>query len=120
MPTLEHVSVADSWVLGVTTTDSSVCFVLDAVLREAHPRFYWPPKPGEQHAYARLRWCITGHVRWNVGPNLDAPATDANGELDLGHIDVWLQSDAGASYTLEGDWGCVVIGDATESVEYLD
>jgi hypothetical protein len=120
MATLEHVSPADSWVLEVTTTDSSVCFLLDAVLQEAHPRFYWPPKPGEQHAYARLRWCISGQVHWNTGPNLASPATDANGELDFGHIDVWLQLNDGNSYMLEGDWGCVVIGEASETVEYLE
>lgn len=35
-----------------------------------------------------------------------------------GHIDGWLQS--GERHTLEGDWGCVVIDDPVESIEYLD
>lgn len=115
---LADVFLPDSWVLGIETTDSSVCFDLDAVLQKGHPRFRWPPKPGEQHSYARLRWCLRGIVHWNDGPKFDNPATDANGERDFGHIDVWLQS--GDRHTLEGDWGCVVIDRATQSIVYAD
>lgn len=115
---LTNVYLPDSWVLSVETTDSSVCFVLDAVLQEGHPRLYSPPRSGEQHSYTRLRWCLRGAVHWNEGPNLDKPATEANGEQDYGHIDVWLQS--GDRQMLEGDWGNVVVARPTQSIEYLD
>jgi len=115
---LANVYLADSWVLSVETTEASVCFVLEAVLQEGHPRFYWPPRPGEQHSYAKLRWCLHGTVHWNDGPHLDHPATDANDEQDFGHIDVWLRS--GDGFMLEGDWGNVVIGRPTQTVEFLD
>lgn len=104
--------------LALETTESSVCFVLDAVLQSDHPRYYWPPQPGEKHPYARVRWCLHGPVTWNEGPNLHHPATDANGEPDFGHIDSWLQS--GQAYTLEGDWGSVTIERPTQTAEYLD
>lgn len=52
---LRNVYLPDSWVLSVETTDSSVCFELDAVLEQGHPRFYWPPTAGEQYPYARLK-----------------------------------------------------------------
>lgn len=115
---LTNVYLPDSWVLSVETTASSVCFVLDAVLQDEHPRFCWPPNPGQQHSYARLRWCLHGAVHWNEGPNLDRPAIDANDEVDYGHIDVWLQS--GDRHMLEGDWGNVVIDRPAQTVEYLD
>ena len=115
---LTNVYLPDSWVLDVETTDSLVCFVLDAALHEGHPRYYWPPRAGEQHPYARLRWCLRGAVHWNEGPTLDRPAIGANAELDYGHIDVWLQS--GGRHMLEGDWGNVVIDEPDQSVEYLD
>lgn len=116
---LRHVFLPDSWVLDVRTTESSVCFVLDAVLQEGHPRFSWPPEAGEQYAYVRLRWCLHGLVQWNDGPNLGAPATDADGEHDFGNIDAWLELDDGTEL-LEGDWGSVVVHQPSHTVEHLD
>lgn len=115
---LANVYLPDSWVLSVETDDGSVCFLLDAVVQEGHPRYYWPPKAGEQYPYVRLRWCLRGRVHWDEGPNLDQPAIDASGESDFGNIDVWLQS--GNRHTLEGEWGCVLIDEPVESIEYLD
>jgi len=115
---LRHVYLPDSWVLGVETSESSVCFVLDAVLEQGHPCFYWPPKPGEQHAYARLRWCLHGEVCWNDGPNLGSAATDAGGEKDYGNIDAWFRE--GNLDHLEGGWGAVAVRDARQTIEYLD
>jgi hypothetical protein len=114
---LGNVYLADSWVLAIETDNSHVCFVLDAVLQEGHPRFYWPPKAGEQHAYARLRWCLRGEVWWNDGPHLDQPATDATGEFDYGNIDSWIKE--GDVDHLEGSWGTVAIRGAEQSVEYF-
>lgn len=70
------------------------------------------------HAYTRLRWCLHGEMHWNEGPNLDRPAVDANDEVDLGHIDAWVQS--GDRHMLEGDWGNVVIDRPVQTVNYLD
>ena len=77
---MQRVYLPDSWVLAVETDSTKVCFVLDAVLTPEHSRYNAPPEPGEQYAYARLRWCLTGRVQWSAGPNLDHPATDALGE----------------------------------------
>lgn len=115
---MQRVYLPDSWVLGVETDLTRVCFLLDAVLTPEHSRYYAPPKPGEQHAYARLRWCLTGRVHWNEGPNLDHPATDASGEFDYGNIDAWFEEN-GVDY-LEGEWGAVAVSEAVHSVEYLD
>lgn len=113
-----NVNLPDSWVLSVETTETSVCFVLDAVLEENHPRFYWPPKPGEQYPYARMHWCLHGGVWWNDGPNLERPAIDATGEKDYGNIDAWWQE--GNVDHLEGGWGTVAVSFATHTVEYPD
>jgi hypothetical protein len=111
------VYLADSWVLGLEADESHVCFMLDAVLEEGHPLFYWPPKPGEQYPYAKLRWCLSGQVSWNDGPFLDHPATDAAGAIEYGNIDPWWHE--GDVDLLEGDWGSVAIRGATQTVEFL-
>ena len=46
---MQHVYLPDSWVLAVETDATRVCFVLEAVLTPEHPRYYSPPKPGEQY-----------------------------------------------------------------------
>ena len=114
---MDHVSLPESWVLSVEADESHVCFVLDAVLEEGHPRFYWPPKLGQQHSVARFRWCLRGDVWWNGGPHLGHPAVDATGENDYGVIDAWWHE--GDVDHLEGDWGTVAIRSAIQSVEYL-
>ena len=114
---MDHVYLADSWVLGLEADETHVCFTLDAVLEEGHPRFYWPPKPDEQYAHARLRWCLTGEVWWNDGPHLDRPATDATGEKDFWNIDSWWHE--GDVDHLEGDWRTVAIRGATQTVEFM-
>jgi hypothetical protein len=108
----------DSWVLSVETDSTRVCFVLDAVLTPQHPRYYSPPKRGEQYAYSRVRWCLHGEVCWNDGPHLDRPAVDASGEHDFGNVDAWFQ-EADVDH-LEGSWGTVAVRGAQHSIEYLD
>lgn len=114
---LPNVYLPDSWVLAIETADSFVCFTLDAVLEPGHDRYYSLPRPGEQHAYQRLRWCLRGEVWWNDGPHLDHPAVDANEELDYGHINAWW-SDGDVDH-LEGSWGIVAIRGAVHEVTYL-
>lgn len=115
---MEHVYLPDSWVLSIETDGLSfVSFVLDAVLQPEHPLYYHPPLPGEQYAYGRLRWRLTGDVHWNEGPNLEHPARDASGEVDFGNIDSWIRS--GSNDCLEGEWGNVLVCDAVHSVEAL-
>lgn len=115
---MRHVYLPDSWVLAVETDGSTfVSFLLDAALQPEHPLFYSPPKPGEQYAYARLRWRLSGQVHWNDGPNLDHPAIDASGEPDFGNIDSWIGM--GANDCLEGEWGNVVVYNAVHEVEHV-
>ncbi|CAB4576951.1 MAG: hypothetical protein ACK5CE_16965 [Actinomycetes bacterium] len=115
---MQHVYLPDSWVLAVETDATRVCFVLEAVLTPEHPRYYSPPKSGEQYAYARMRWCLRGEVHWNDGPNLDRPATDATGGVDFGNIYAWFE-ESGVDH-IEGEWGAVTVRNALHSVEYLD
>ena len=114
---MAHVYLPDSWVLAVDPGMNSVSFLLEAVLTADHPAYYWPPRPGEQYPYALLRWTLRGEVHWNEGPNLDRPATDANGEIDFGNIDAWWQE--GDVEHLSGEWGDVTVRRAQHFVEYV-
>lgn len=107
----------DSWVLGIETAPGRVCFELEAVLERSHPAFYWPPHRGEQHAYAQIRWCITGEVEWLDGPLLDDPARDADGSVDYGNVDRAHLVDG--VFHIEGGWGSVTVRGASHSVELL-
>jgi hypothetical protein len=114
---MQKVYLPESWVLNVEWDAWCLCLVLDAVLVEGHPQFYWPPAAGEQYPYARLRWCLRGEVHWNDGPHLDHPATDATGEEDFGNIDAWWQE--GPTEHLEGSWGTVAVRSAEHAVTLL-
>lgn len=114
----DGIYLADSFVLGIETGPASVCFELEAVLERDHPAFYWPPKQGERHAYARICWCLRGAVTWQTGPVLDTPVQDPSGVPDYGNIDSALID--GDVVSLEGEWGAVTIRGAAQSVELLD
>lgn len=115
---LAGVYLPDSWVLSVETEDIALTLVLDAVLEESHPRFYSPPKPGEQQPHARIRWRIVGGVQWIDGPHLDRPAIDGAGEKDFGNVDAWWTE--GTADYLEGEFGTVAIHNPTHEVAVLD
>lgn len=108
----------DSFVLGIETDPAKVCFELEAVLERSHPAFYWPPKPGEQHAYARIRWCLYGDVAWQNGPLLDNPNQDPSGVLDHGNIDSAVMN--GDAINFEGEWGAVTVRAVDQVIELLD
>jgi hypothetical protein len=114
---LDHVYLPDSWVVAVESDETRVCFTIEAVLEEAHPRFHWPPRTGEVYAYALLSWCIYGEVHWNEGP-LEPKASDATGARDCGTIDAWWGE--GGTEHVSGEFGDVVIRQARSSYTYLD
>ena len=113
---LDHVDLPNSLVRAVESDGTKVCFTIEARLEKAHPRFYWPPRNGEAHAYALLRWCHYGEVHWNEGPL--EPASDATGERDYGTIDAWWGENR--TEHLSGEFGDVVIYQARSSVRYLE
>jgi hypothetical protein len=113
---MAFVYLPDSWVLAVDTDESHVSFVIEAVMRPEHPRYYSPPKPGEQYSYVRVRWSLHGDVSWNEGPSLEHPAIDQSGERDFGNIDAWWQE--GDVEHLEGAWGTVRVRNAVHTVTY--
>jgi hypothetical protein len=112
---LGDVDLEDSWVLDLGSDDGSLWLVVEAALGWTHPRFYWPPLPGEQHAYARATVRLTGDVVWLAGP-FPRRASDASGELDYGDAAGWVIS--GATHQLEGEWGSVTVTDAVVEVDW--
>lgn len=106
LPGLADLHLEDSWVREVSVSEGAVAFILDLVLREGHPSWR-PPMPGERHCYRRSILRFDEAHAIVVRPSGLPPAIDANGETDLGHIDVMTLDDDG--YHLEGDWGTVVV-----------
>lgn len=105
----------DSFVLQIIETTESVSFKMEFVLTEDHPLFS-PPKDGEAYCYqfGTIDFAELIKVKW-VSKNEKLISVDANGDNDLGNIDLFYK--IGEDYFLEGDWGKVVISCKTLKVE---
>jgi hypothetical protein len=114
---LGDVDLGDSFVLDLRQEPSAVVVVVEAALGRTHPLFYWPPRPGEQHAYARASVNIAGDITWLAGP-FPARSSDASGERDYGDASGWSVS--GSTHKLTGEWGSVTIEAAVVTVEWQD
>lgn len=111
----EDIVPEDSFVLDLWSDDHELTLLIDAALATTHPNFCWPPRPGEQHAYAQLLVRLRGNVRWIHGP-LPKRARDASGEMDYGDLGSWWTDGEGIEH-IEGEWGEVVVSSATQSIE---
>ena len=98
----KNIYLEDSYVLGIDETSNKLIFDVEIVLHEEHP-LYTTPKPDEQYCYkkGKIIFDELNSVDW-INKNNKA-YTDAEGDEDLGNIDVFEQTKNG--YHLEGDWG---------------
>lgn len=112
----EHLYLEDSWVLSIEATENSLAFDMDLVLRESHPN-YRPPRAGEQYCYRRGFVTFTGVTTLTWTGQGGPPATDANGEQDLGSIDEFEIADN--RYTMSGDFGRIQLIAQLPTVEFV-
>ncbi|HMS30759.1 MAG TPA: hypothetical protein PKD32_12975 [Saprospiraceae bacterium] len=97
----------DSFVLQIIEVPELISFQVEFVLTEDHPE-YKKPLDDEMYCYrfGEINFKNPKQVIWKV-KNQKAVSIDANGDNDLGNIDLFFKS--GDDYSLEGDWGCVII-----------
>ena len=116
IPGFQGLYLEDSWVLDITARPGVLDFVIDLVLCESHPR-YQAPSAGEQFCHRRgiVRFEGVSSLRWDGQGSV--PAIDATGELDYGSIDSLRVIDD--AYTVEGDFGRIVVASTPPSVEFL-
>ncbi|MFJ3468708.1 hypothetical protein [Pseudomonas sp. NPDC090201] len=105
----------DSYVLAIEEGVSTLSFAMELVLLESHP-LYVKPADGEAYCYwnAHIHFCLTQRVLWHERSVL--VSRDANGDTDLGNVDVFRIE--GATYHLKGDWGSVSVTCGTVVVDY--
>lgn len=115
VPVPDDIVPEDSFVLDLWSDENELAVLVEAALALTHPSFYWPPRPGEQHAYAQLLVRLRGDVQWRIGPK-PKRAVDAFGQPDFGDLGSWWTDDEGVEH-VEGEWGVVVVTNATQSVE---
>lgn len=115
-PDLAGVYLEDSWVLELARSDQLLALRLDTVLRPEHP-LYEPPKPGGQHSY-REAWLGLRAEALEVQLSEDPPAKDASGELDFGHVDVFVFDQSDSRWRLEGDWGQARVASPTVTLRF--
>ena len=106
-PALTGIYLEDSWILDIVVGDRELQFRLEAVLTPDHAD-YTPPLPAEQHCYRAGVLTIRSSNPITLHSSGMAPATDATGERDYGHIDSFVRG-AHDSWQLEGDWGSASI-----------
>jgi hypothetical protein len=109
------VVLEDSYVLDLGSDSDGVWLLVEAALGRDHPRFYWPPHAGEQHAYARAKLRLRGVAVWTDGPH-PPRLSDASGELDYGDPTGWVVT--GSDHQLDGEWGSVTVAGATVEVDW--
>jgi hypothetical protein len=109
----EHLSLEDSFVLGMVEGDRDLRLSMELLLTPTHPDYRPPPK-GKQHCYraGTILFCGIRSKQWLH--RTFRPSTDASGQVDYGSIDTFL-FDTGV-YVLEGDWGEVRVEADTVSV----
>ena len=107
---LRDVYLEDSWVLDLFATDTSLRFVLDAVLTPNHPG-YRPPRPGEQYCYSRATLTVSSEQPLSFEVSNTPQALDATGEIDYGNIDCFVPVDwdGNPAWELSGDWGVALV-----------
>ncbi|MDB5979105.1 MAG: hypothetical protein JWQ69_120 [Pseudomonas sp.] len=106
LASLSDVYLEDSYVLEILENPTSLVFIMELVLTEAHCLFE-EPKQNAQYCYRRAHLCFldVGLIVWNQ--RLSHVFSDANGELDLGNIDCCAFVEN--TCRLFGDWGDVTI-----------
>ena len=117
MDTLGDVVLEDSYVLDLGSDAHHVWLTVECALGRTHPRFYWPPRPNEQHAYALARVELSGVVAWIDGPH-PPRSPDASGARDFGDPCGWTET--GRTHRLEGEWGLVTVADVVTKVSWSE
>jgi hypothetical protein len=102
IPGFGEIVLEESYVLGICATPASLRIEGEFVLTPSHPG-YSPPPADENECYVRGQIVFAGVRRLVWEEQGAAPATDASGEADYGHIDD-LRWD-GQLFELAGDWG---------------
>lgn len=100
--------------LAIEATPSVVAFDVDLALTRDHPA-YSPPPSNQTECFrvGRVRFVEVLRLVWEEQGA--APATDASGEIDFGHIDSLVWDDN--VFMLEGDWGRMELSAARAEVE---
>lgn len=112
---LAGVVLEESWVLQVAPATAGLALRLDAVLTRDHPR-YGEPAPGEVDCY-RTGWLtVSSSEPVEIRLSGVAPAVDATGTPDYGHVDTFGQDSQGC-WELEGDWGYARVHGARVSLD---
>jgi hypothetical protein len=106
LPNLDDLYLEDSWVLDVQETPDEVCFHLEAVLRETHPKWS-PPKKGEVYTTLPLSLVFPGKVRVLWVERKMKPILGPDDEVDHGNIDSFEWEPR--FFELQGEWGHVRI-----------
>jgi hypothetical protein len=97
----------DSFVLQIIESSEKISFTMEFVLTKANPRFH-SPKIDEKYCYQDgfIDFILPYKVIWEC-KNFRNLSIDATGKTDLGNIDTFYK--IGDDYSLEGDWGKLLI-----------
>ncbi len=100
-----NIYLEDSFVLEIIETSILLSFKIEFVLGEQH-LLYKKPNINEAYCYCLgyMKFINPTNVKWEK-KNFDFTSIDANGEKDLGNIDLFYKEND--FYFLEGDWGKV-------------
>lgn len=108
-------ALEESWVLKVAPATAGLALRLGAVLTRDHPK-YVEPEPGEVDCYCTGWLSVSSSEPVEIRLSGAAPAIDATGTPDYGHVDAFGQ-DSEDRWELEGDWGYARVHGARVSLD---
>jgi hypothetical protein len=117
VPGLEAVVLEESYVLGVCAGPGTLALRIDFVLTPEHPE-YVAPLPDETECFRRGCIVFDGIRRLEWEGQGAPPATDATGEADYGHVDLFEWE--GDTYRLSGDFGELTVSGPAPRVALND
>ena len=115
LPLLSTILLEESYVLDIEARPASIRFRVDFALTPEHPE-YVRPSANEVHCTRRGWMRFSGVTTTSWSGQGVPPARDATGEVDYGNIDSFTFD--GSTYTLEGDWGHLVVVADRISVDF--
>lgn len=113
MPLPNGILFEDSYVLAISVEPYRVVCAMDFLLTPEHP-MYCAPRIGERACFRRGRIEIGNFRRILWDATGYTASTDANGEVDFGTLDDFVE--IGDAWKLSGDWGDLVVSGGEISI----
>ncbi len=117
IPQFNDLDISESFILSWQQQEKCLCFEVEFVVCEGHP-FYEAPTSNEWACFMKGRLKFNNLREVTQLPSMEhvKAATDANGEIDYGHFDTFVEKNPGV-FHISGDMGEFIVRSEQPVVE---